>query len=66
MWDAVHSAILVLYARMHLLPSFPVEWKKESVSFTHRNTIRWCNAKRTVIVIHSFLIKNPYSLKEYL
>lgn len=66
MWDAVHSAILVLYARMHLLPSFPVEWKKESVSFTHRNTIRSCNAKRTVIVIHSFLIKNPYSLKEYL
>lgn len=66
MWDAVHSAILVLYARMYLLLSFPVEWENESASFTHRNTIRWCNAKRTVIVIHSFLIKNPYSLKEYL
>ena len=57
---------LFLYARTHLIPSFPVGWKKESASFAHWNTIRSCNAKRTVIVIHSFLIKNPYSLKEYL
>lgn len=56
----------LFYTHTHLRSSFPVEWKKESASFTHRNTIRSCNVKRTVIVIHSFLIKNPYSLKEYL